>query len=372
MHQPIQKFQLFVLLFVAFSPATSFAGNGPGNESGKKVKVFILAGQSNMEGKGSMKLAEYQCGDPRFEDFYTHLKKDGQWIVRDDVWINFHDRHGNLTVGYGSPGCIGPELEFGIAMGDYYNGGLGGQPSPKARCPVLLIKTAWGGRSLGRDFLPPHGKMPSEAQFEEIVQKENENAQKRKKEPVTLAEVKARYGQSYREMLAEIKTVLGDLDKRFPAYHGQGYELAGFVWFQGWNDHIDNNFAADYAENLAALIRDVRIDLKTPNLPIVIGQMGQNGFTKAEGGMAKVKDAQASMEKVPEFQGNVKSVATDVFWDPDADKLYPNWRQHKAEWDKVGADHGYHYLGSVRTYCNIGKAFGQAMIEMLKKNGSGA
>ncbi len=108
-----------------------------------KLKVFILAGQSNMEGKGKVELAERQLQDPRFKDFYTHLRKDGKWIVRDDVWINFHEHHGKLTVGYGSPGCIGPELEFGIVVGDYF------------KAPVLLIKTAWGGRSLGRDFLPP-------------------------------------------------------------------------------------------------------------------------------------------------------------------------------------------------------------------------
>src|ERR1043165_9947647 len=85
-----------------------------------KVKVFILAGQSNMEGKGQMKLAEYQSEAPEFRDFYRHLKKDGKWIQRDDVWINFLDRRGPLTVGYGSPNCIGPELEFGMAMGDRF------------------------------------------------------------------------------------------------------------------------------------------------------------------------------------------------------------------------------------------------------------
>ena len=126
------------LLTFGLFPAVADAQGKPG-----KVKVFILAGQSNMEGKGTMKLAEYQSEAPRFKDFYQHLKKDGKWIVRDDVWINFLDRRGNLTVGFGSPDRIGPELEFGIVVGDYF------------KEPVLLIKTAWGGQSLGRDFLPP-------------------------------------------------------------------------------------------------------------------------------------------------------------------------------------------------------------------------
>jgi hypothetical protein len=73
------------------------------------------------------------------------------------------------------------------------------------------------------------------------------------------------------------------------------------------------------------------------------------------------------MEKTPDFIGNVKVVATDVFGDPDADKLIEGWRQHKEEWDKVGSDYGYPYLGSVRTFCQIGRAFGQAMVGLLRQ-----
>lgn len=321
----------------------------------KPVKVFILAGQSNMEGKGSMKLAEYQSTAPEFKEFYRHLKPDGQWVVREDVWINFLERRGNLTVGFGSPNCIGPELEFGLVVGDYF------------KEQVLLIKTAWGGRSLGRDFLPPGAPRPSEDELKAILERENENNRKNKRAEVTLEQVKERYGKTYREMMKEIQTVLGELGQRFPAYQGQGYEIAGFVWFHGWNDHIDAKFAEAYAANLEQFIRDVRKDLRAPKLPFVIGQMGQNGFKPATGGMLKVKTAQAAMEKVPDFKGTVKVVATDVFWDPDADKLIDNWRQHKEEWDKVGSDYGYHYLGSVRTFCNIGRAFGKAMVELLEK-----
>ena len=109
----------------------------------KPVKVFILAGQSNMEGKAKVSLLEYQARQPATRDLFAHLRKDGKWIERDDVWIKFLDRQGKLTVGYGSPGCIGPELEFGTVVGDHY------------KEQVLIIKVAWGGRSLYRDFRPP-------------------------------------------------------------------------------------------------------------------------------------------------------------------------------------------------------------------------
>jgi alpha-galactosidase len=316
------------------------------------VKVFILAGQSNMEGKGQMKLAEGQSESPEFRDFYRHLKKDGKWIVRDDVWINYLERRGNLTVGFGSPGCIGPELEFGMAMGDLFEE------------PVLLIKTAWGGRSLGRDFLPPSARQPSDEELRATVEKENANP--KKKSDVTLEEVRARYGKTYRDMMAEVRTTLAELETRFPALKGRSAELCGFVWFQGWNDLINPAFADAYAANLECLIRDVRKDLKSPKLPFVIGQNGQNGFKPAEGGMKKVKDAQASMESVADFKGTVKVVATDQYWDADADKLIATWKQNKEAWDKVGSDFGYHYLGSVRTFCRIGRGFGEAMKGLLK------
>jgi alpha-galactosidase len=321
-------------------------------EPGRPVQVFILAGQSNMEGKGQMKLAELQSEAPEFRDFYKHLKKDGRWIVRNDVWINFLERRGDLTVGFGSPNCIGPELEFGLVLGDHFEE------------QVLLIKTAWGGRSLVRDFLPPGAARPSDAELRAIADKEN--ADPKKKKDVSVEEVRERYGKSYREMMAEVRTTLEHLKDRFPAYHGQGYEIAGFVWFQGWNDHLNPTAADAYASNLQQLIRDVRKDLGVTRLPVVIGRMGQNGFKPAQGGLLKVQEAQASVERLPEFRGTVTSVATDVFWDADADRLFPTWRQNQKEWEKVGSDYGYHYYGSVRTFCRIGRAFGEAMVELLR------
>ena len=104
----------------------------------KPVKVFILAGQSNMEGKGRVDpLLNHQITAPETKDFFAHLHKDGKYIKRDDVWINYLERRGKLTVGYGSPGRIGLELEFGHVMGNHFEE------------PVLLIKAAWGGKSIG-------------------------------------------------------------------------------------------------------------------------------------------------------------------------------------------------------------------------------
>jgi len=325
-----------------------------GADTSKKVKVFILAGQSNMEGKAKVELLEYQVDQPETRDFFKHLKKDGKWVVRDDVWINFLNRRGKLTIGFGSPGRIGPELEFGNTVGDHFDE------------QVLIIKTAWGGRSIGQDFRPPSSGLPSEEKLKQILQQTNERNKKRNRPEITLDDVKGMYGKYYREMMKEINTTLRELKTRFPEYKGQGYEISGFVWFQGWNDMFNPDFLANYGKHMANFIRDVRRDLKAPNLPFVIGQMGQNGPDGASDKMQRIKDAQASMEAIPEFKGNVKVVKTDVFWDRKAAELFKNWREHIDEWEKVGSDFGYHYLGSAITFSKIGRAFGQATLELMK------
>jgi hypothetical protein len=160
----------------------------------RPVKVFILAGQSNMEGKAKLSLLEYQAAQPATRGLFEHLQKDGKWIERDDVWIKFWDRKGKLTVGYGSPKCIGPELEFGWVVGDRYDE------------QVLLIKTAWGGRSLYRDFRSPSAGLPAQAVLEKML------ADQRKRNPqTTLEDVKKPFGASYREMLGEVGATLADL-----------------------------------------------------------------------------------------------------------------------------------------------------------------
>ena len=278
---------------------------------------------------------------------FAHLRKDGKWIERDDVWIKFLGRKGKLTVGYGSPGCIGPELEFGNVVGDHY------------KEQVLLIKPAWGGRSLYRDFRPPSAGMPPDAVLEKSLAE-----MKKKKPEATLDDVKKPYGVAYKAMIDEVHETLANLKQLFPDYAGQGYEIDGIVWFQGWNDMINGEYTAEYTANLEHFIRDVRKDLKTPKLPFVILQMGVDGVD-AGGNVKKFKAAEAAVMDVPEFKGNVALVKTDLFWDTDAAAVFKKgWRQNIDEWNKVGSDYGFHYLGSAKTMLAIGKAAAEAMLEL--------
>ncbi len=70
------------------------------------VKVFILAGQSNMDGQGVISGPQKGTLETLVKDpvsraaVYKHLvDKDGKWVVRDDVWCVFGDNKGKLTVG---------------------------------------------------------------------------------------------------------------------------------------------------------------------------------------------------------------------------------------------------------------------------------
>jgi hypothetical protein len=324
----------------------------------KPVKVFILAGQSNMEGKAPNTLLEHQASDPKTKDHFSHLRAGDRWQVRDDVFIKFLDRKGPLTIGYGSPGRTGPELEFGTVMGNHF------------KDPVVLIKCAWGGHSLYKLFRSPSAGYPTEILEKELADARNRVTQENQKNGKSdrlpeLDDLKKEYGSSYRMMMEEVKSVMDDPAAIFPELKGKQLELSGFVWFQGWNDQYGAE--REYASNLKHFIQDVRKDLKTPALPFVIAAMGQNGSTPPEGAMLIVRDAQLSMNEVPDFKGNVKAIRTDLLVDKAAEAMYPNWEKD-PEWKNTGGDHPYHYLGSAIWFNRIGKAMGETMIELLPRS----
>lgn len=387
-----------VLLCVAAFAAAADKATGP-------VKVFLLAGQSNMEGKAAATTLEPLLKDPATAAKFKHLKAGGKWAVREDVWVTFLCKsvkggkspfplHGALTVGFGSDKTVrgrgkqrttvpgfGPELGFGHAVGDHFDQ------------QVLLIKAAWGGRSVRRTFRPPSAA-PTENEVKEALRKA-----KAKNPDATLAEVTDSYGRDYRAMIAEVRKVTGDLKKLFPAYDEKaGYEVAGLVWFQGWNDGVGRG-NPQYAEQLAHLIRDIRRDLNAPKMPVVIGEMGVDG-DKPMGWIATFRKQQAAVAAMPEFTGNVRLARTAQFWPPwykPLDDKYRAFRAAERAWrqklegegkkptrDQINefgdkhwrepnkdtiarmSDRRYHYMGCGRTYYLMGEALGKAMIEMVK------
>lgn len=283
----------------------------------KPIKVFLLAGQSNMEGQGVVSMdgeRDYNGGKGNLVWSMLHSKsaakmkglknEKGEWTVRDDVQISFKAREivrkGGLTVGftgYGNSSHIGPELSFGMVMGDFFQE------------PVLLIKTAWGGKSLFVDFRPPSSG--------------------------------GQVGPYYTKMVEEIRAALAALGQ-------EKYELAGFYWQQGWNDMCEKPAIAEYADNLVNLVKDLRKEFNAPNLPVVVGELG-NGGPVDKGDMFDFRQAQ---EKGTKKIKNALFIKTTDFARPA--EISPN------------PGHGHHWFGNAESYFLIGDAAGEGMKSLLQ------
>lgn len=328
--------------------------------SGESVKVFILAGQSNMEGKGLPEHLITYKKDPLIVDSYELLRNGNKWAVRDEVWITFPSKangakYGPLSVGYGTKGenSIGPEFGFGHSVGEAYED------------PVLIIKVAWGGKSLGVDFRPPSAGLPQQEVIKEMLVKAQ------RKNPETTAEdIKTRHGHYYRELLRHVKESLAAYQIQFPMLKGIPFELAGFVWHQGFNDKVNSRMKAsqyrDYTILLIDFINDIRKDLESPDLPFVIGELSTGGIPSR----GEFQLAQKNAAEHRGFEGNVAFVLTAEYYDIEAQELYEKqyWKgteEQKSLWRTVGNDRPYHYLGSGKTYYLKGKAFAEAMLKMI-------
>ena len=394
------------------------------NAAGKKLKVFILAGQSNMEGHARIETFDYIGDDPATAPLLKMMRgADGNPTTADNAWISLYtghyegknngEAHGKLTSGYGARGSnfakdggkIGPEFTFGLFMDKHFDE------------PVLIIKTAWGGRSLNTQYRPPSAGpyVFSEAQIENM----------KKKEKDVEAEKKAKAeecGRFYGYMIEHVKNVLADPKRVVPDYDpAAGFELAGFVWFQGFNDLVDSGTYpladpenrqsrvkdySEYSRLMACFIRDVRKDLNAPKMPFVIGVLGVGG-TKAKEGAVAFRKAMAAPAALPEFKGNVMAVETAPFWSDELEaidqkrfkvkqmahllrvknKNTPNadgsmdaaaqkayLKEFEAEliseaeatmWKRGASNAGYHYMGCAKTFALMGKAFAEANLKML-------
>ncbi len=249
---------------------------------------------------------------------------------------------GPLSVGYGgNRDKIGPEFSFGLSM------------AKKIDTPILIIKTSWGGKSLNYNFRPPSAG----------PYKLNEKEQAAK----NADDIRKNTSLNWRMMNEAVHNVLKDLKNHHPAYDATvGYDIAGFVWFQGFNDQFSDDFRNNYRDNMIHFVKDVRKEYETPNMPFVIGVLGTN-MTKEGVDKNAVSVAQREAAVAPEFKGNVASVESYKVYDLEARKVYDSgWAKHFAEWCVVGSDRPYHYLGSGKFFVRLGDAFANAMIGLIE------
>jgi hypothetical protein len=213
--------------------------------------------------------------------------------------------------------------------------------------PVLVIKSDIGNRSLGWDILPPGSERYELDGRVYPGYGENERTIAEGGKP---APGEWYAGKQYDEFTAAVRAVLDTFAERYPEYADQGYEVAGFVWWQGHKDSGDAGHVSRYERNLANLIKAWRTEFKAPNARFVIAT--GCGSPGREGNALRIAEAQlavADPARHPEFAGNVKTIDARPFW-RDA-RISPK-------------NQDYHYNHNAETYMLCGDALGRAMVEL--------
>lgn len=318
----------------------------------EKVQVYILLGQSNMLGFGRVGPAEKPGTLEHMmeeDSKYPHLRNElGEWTERLDVrYIHVMDKRGVAPTNMNEfnvmknqwlkvTGNFGPEIGFGHAVGDMH------------KEPVLVLKACIGNRSLGWDLLPP-GSERYEFDGRTYAGYKDNPGSWVEGEPKD--DVNWYAGRQYDADTAHAKAVLRNLSDYYPGYVGQGYEIAGFVFWQG---HKDQNpaHAGRYEKNLVRFIKTLRKDFAAPKAKFVLATIAFDGHYLAGHGLTIAK-AQLAVSgetgKYPEFEGNVKCVDARPFW---RDKSVSPSGQ------------GYHYNHHAETYMEVGESLGKAMVEL--------
>ena len=291
-----------------------------------KVRVFVLAGQSNMQGQGMVDNPEDGPGDlidviqNDANGDWEEVGKENNWTTLDNAYLYYEGENEiikeNVTVGQGvNSNFIGPELMFAHQLDDFYDD------------PVLIIKTAWGGKSLAEDFRPPSAGGTT--------------------------------GVYYNQMIEIVQNVTKNLSTEFPGLGTSQFEISGFAWFQGWNDGANDEFLNDYKSNLNHLVNDVRNDLGVAKLPFVVVSSGHGGYTPitddnwVKGIQDIISVAQESVGCDDEtYGGYVGFVDTKEFYLDASVSPY---------------DGIHHFHVNALTFLNIGKSMGNEMIRCINE-----
>ncbi|NIP22231.1 MAG: hypothetical protein GWN67_00075 [Phycisphaerae bacterium] len=330
------------------------------------VKVYIMSGQSNMVGFGRVGGTELGTLNTitNVENKFPNLVDEaGAWTVRNDVMyrgVISAIGDGPLTPRFGAnSSSFGPELGFGHVMGYYHDE------------PVLLIKTSIGNRSLGWDCLPP-----GSARFDYDGKTyagygDSTGSWPIGEEPDPPVPGQWYAGKQYDEYFMDesdwapaagspvfnVTDILDNFASEYPEYAAQGFEIAGFVWWQGHKDQGEP-YASRYEFNMVNFIRKLRQYYENrypanidPNAPFVLATIAFGGWDLSGAGLT-VANAQLAVSgetgNYPEFTDNVKTM------------------EARSYWRNFGpSNQGYHYNHNAETYMLVGDALGRAMVELL-------
>lgn len=212
------KIPLRFSLALAASCLLFLASDGQADDKhSETVRVFIFAGQSNMVGSDS-KVRDIQnfppfagLDQPQADVRFSYcIGRENK--LQSDGWVPLAPVNNT----------VGPELSFAKTV------------SESIDAPIAIIKCAAGGTHLGGDWNP---QTPSGFKM-------------------------------YPLALQLVKESLERLRK-----DGVKFQIEGFMWHQGENDMFNQQYMANYGQNLKAYLARWRVDLNEPNLRFYVGEL---------------------------------------------------------------------------------------------------
>ncbi|MCH7227033.1 hypothetical protein [Haloferula sp. A504] len=347
MNRAIQRAAFFVLCGLSIPQLTAQ----------DTLKVFLLAGQSNMEGHAYTYTAENPSSIPTLEylvdtpgylailpaaDYSFKGSLAAGWInPRSDAWaVQYDSDDGTMRraeptpqtdqgawstailpfgPGFGNSDAkssFGPELGMGIYIAEL------------EASPILLVKSNRGGRSLAVDFRPPSA-----------VEARGGNVGPNFTNTVNV----------FSALLDDLDADLGDNGVLDGYNNATGYEVCGFVWLQGWNDALNANMRLEYEENLVDLVHDIRAsDPRIPaDLPVIVPESADQN--------AEMNVARANAVAIL----NAERPGTAV--------IFENNNLIGNDWTAQGypftLDFGSHFNGRAENYLEVGWRVGKAVVD---------
>ncbi len=277
------------------SDASDASDAGDAGDAGSgSLPMFLLAGQSNMEGNvdkavfealltelsGSARAASlktllydwyFKQNDGYASYGYSETMADFEVteLLRlhktglvdadlmapyDKVWCAMNEMPvAPLATNCGHP--FGPELVLGHVLGT------------TSLSPTSLIKVAKGGTTLVSDWRSPRSGGTT--------------------------------GPWYQALRDRIQSLRSAPVSVHPDCVSKSCHWAAFIWFQGENDSFDRTAAESYAQNLKNLLADVRDEVGTKALPVIIIKIGKWAQSVDFG--ATVAAAQESVAKADPY-----------------------------------------------------------------------
>ena len=251
------------LMEAGYTPTPIDENKTYGPAPGKKIKLFILSGQSNMVGQGlSAELSEGML----HPNNQLLMFENGKWQPLRPLRPTF-----------------GPEITFGHAMANAW-------PDET----IGIVKQAQGGTAI-LAWHPNWTREKADRAGDEAIKKILANADANGDGKISRDEASGRISYLFDRLdsngdrfltVQELQRVLRNkgvlwkelTDKVRDARNKANCEIMGFIWQQGGADMQKLETGKQYLSNLRALIEGLRKETGVPDLPLVLGSYRPEGI----------------------------------------------------------------------------------------------